>query len=283
MQGCAAQKLKLEENKDDNTMLWEISGNGLKKPSYLYGTFHLMCKDDILISEQLKKAMQASDEVYFEMDLDDPTSLLGGVFFMNMKDGITLKDLYSEEDYQRLETYFNDSLGMPMIAFQKMKPMMLQAMLYPKMLSCSGSSSGVEMELLKIAAEYKKEVKGFETIQQQSSFFDSIPYDVQAKELLKSIDSVYAWGDEFEKMLSVYKEQKLMEIENLFTDSEITVGENKSILLDNRNIDWVKQMKVIMKKNGIFAAVGAGHLPGDMGVIQLLKNEGYTLRPILNN
>lgn len=281
IKGCTAQSLKLAENKDENTLLWEISGNGMKKPSYLYGTFHLMCKQDILISEQLKKAMQFADEIYFEMDLDDPSNLLGGMFFMNMSDGKTLKDLYTEEEYAKIENYFQDSLGMPLFALQKMKPMMLQAMLYPKMLNCK-DNSGVEMELLKLATEYKKEVKGFETIQQQSSFFDSIPYDVQAKELLRSIDSVYNWNDEFEKLITVYKEQRLSDMESLFEESEVTSGENKEHLLDNRNLDWVNQMKEIFKKKSIFAAVGAGHLPGDMGVIELLRKEGYTLRPIQN-
>ena len=55
-------------NKDDNSLLWQVSGNGLQQPSYLFGTFHLMCKDDIQFSEQLKAAVGRVDKVYMEMD-----------------------------------------------------------------------------------------------------------------------------------------------------------------------------------------------------------------------
>ena len=86
LQNCKAQSiLKLPVNKDNNTLLWEISGKDLKKPSYLFGTFHILCKDDIQFSENLQTALKASQQVYFEMDLDDPKNTLGGMFFMNMK------------------------------------------------------------------------------------------------------------------------------------------------------------------------------------------------------
>jgi uncharacterized protein len=97
-ESCVAQKApKLTESKDNNTLLWEISGKGLKQPSYMFGTFHVMCKDDIKFSKNLQTALSASKEVYFEMDLDDPTNTMGAMFFMNMKNK-TLKELYTEKE-----------------------------------------------------------------------------------------------------------------------------------------------------------------------------------------
>ena len=55
LQSCKAQSIQLPLNPDDNSLLWEISGNGLKKPSYLFGTFHILCKQDVHFSETLKK------------------------------------------------------------------------------------------------------------------------------------------------------------------------------------------------------------------------------------
>ena len=83
-------------------------------------------------------------------------------------------------------------------------------------------------------------------------------------------------------MLNVYKSQHLNEIENLFTKSELGLEEHQDILLDNRNKNWVGQLKNIMKTNAVFIAVGAGHLVGKMGLIELLRKEGYTLKPLLN-
>ena len=202
---CNAQNqpLKLETNKDDNTLLWEITGNGLQRPSYLFGTFHLMCKDDIHLSESLRKAIKATDEMYLEMDMDDPSILLGGMMLMNMKEGKKLKDLYTKEEYNKVESFFSDSLGTPIGMMQGMKPMFLESLLYPKMMACK-SLSGLEEELMKLAKDAKKEIKGLETMEFQASVFDSIPYTEQAKDLLKTIDSLPQYRRYFDTMLTVY-------------------------------------------------------------------------------
>jgi uncharacterized protein len=102
LQNCSAQKsVLMDTSTNDNTLLWEVSGNGLEKPSYLFGTFHIMCKDDITFSKNLKTALKSTKEVFFEMDLDDAANTLGGIFFMNMKD-TTLKDLYTEAEYEKV-------------------------------------------------------------------------------------------------------------------------------------------------------------------------------------
>jgi len=280
---CNAQtkQSKLRPNADNNSLLWEVSGKGLKKSSYIFGTFHMMCKDDIHFSDQLKTAVSNADVVYLEMDMDDPSIMLSGLLMMNMKNGKKLQDLYTKEEYEKVETFFKDTLHMPIGLLQSTKPFFLAAMLYPKMLPCK-AMSGVEEELMKIAKQQKKEIRGLETIEFQSSVFDSIPYEEQAKELLKSIDSLQAYQNYFDTMISVYKTQRLSDIENLFKDSEFGMEDHQDILLNNRNKNWVTQLKTLMQKESVFAGVGAGHLVGTKGLISLLKKEGYTVRPILN-
>ena len=283
LQSCQSQPVpKLNSSKTDNTLLWEISGKGLTKPSYLFGTFHMMCKDDIHFSQSLQTALDYSGEVYFEMDLDDPSNTLGALLFMNMKDGKTLRDLYTTDEFNRLEKFFSDSLRTSLKTFQKMKPSMLEAFLYPKMMPCK-NLSGVEQELLKSAAKQKKEIKGFETIAFQASVFDSIPYATQAKSLLSSIDSINQYKLYFDTMVHVYQSQQIDKIEAMFNKPEFGLQDGMELLLDKRNIDWVNQLKTILPKQNIFMAVGAGHLVGKKGLIELLRKEGYTLRPLDNN
>lgn len=282
LSGCNAQKPPVKTQKNNNTLLWQVSGNDLKKPSYIFGTFHLLCKDDIKFSEQLKNSLTNADEVYMEMDMDDPSTMLSGLLYMNMKNGKKLKDLYTPDEYKKVEGYFTDSLGMPMMLFQNIKPYFLVAMLYPKMMNCK-TASGVEEELMKLAKENKKEIKGLETMQFQASVFDSIPYEWQAKELLKNIDSFSVYKKEFDTMVLEYKHQQLSSMEKLLAKSE--VGSDKKyedILLTKRNINWVDQLKTIMQKESVFVAVGAGHLVGEMGLLNLLRKEGYTVEPLLN-
>ncbi len=279
---CDAQKTApLELSKSDNTLLWQVSGNGLKKPSYIFGTFHLLCPDDIHFSDQLKTAMQRSDTVYMELKMDDPSTMLGGMMYMTMKDGKTLKDFYTESEYEKLNNYFKDSLKMPLAMFQKMKPYFLVSLFYPKMMDCR-SPSGVEMELVKLSKEYKKEIKGLETIMFQASVFDSIPYEWQARELIKNIDSLDVMKKEFNRLVSVYKEQKLDSVAILTTESEFSEEKYGKILLSDRNKNWAGQLDQIMKNTSVFVAVGAGHLPGREGLIELLRKKGYKVEPLKN-
>lgn len=280
---CNAQKESgLIVNKNENTLLWEVSGNGLKKPSYLFGTFHLMCKEDIHFSDQMKTAIKKSDRIYMEMDMDDPTVLLSGMLYMNMKDGKKLEDLYTKEEYSRLQLYFKDSLKMPLMMFQKAKPYFLMALFYPRMMNCK-TPTGVEQEIIAIAKVEKKEIDGLETMQFQASVFDSIPYDVQAKELMKNIDSFAVNKKEFEKMLRIYKNQQLDSMQSAMDFSDLGGEKFEDILLKNRNINWVKQLKDnIMSKESVFVAVGAGHLSGKYGLIALLREAGYKVRPLQN-
>ena len=280
---CNAQpgSANLKTNADDNTLLWEISGNGLAAPSYLFGTFHLLCKEDIRFSNSLKQAVANASEIYLEMDMDDPATLFGGLMLMNMKGNKKLKDLYAEDEYKRVVDYFKDSLQTSIGLFQNMKPYFLVAMLYPKMMPCK-SISGVDDEIMKLAKENKKEIKGLETMAFQASIFDSIPYETQAKELLKAIDSMDRSRVYFDSMVVAYKNQRMNELEILLTNDEFGMEDNQDILLDNRNKNWVEQLKLIMKKEPVFTAVGTGHLIGKKGLIALLRKEGYTVRPLEN-
>src|SRR6187399_120125 len=173
--GFSNAQAKLKTNADENTLLWEISGKGLASPSYLFGTFHMLCKEDIKFSNPLIQAVTNSHEIYLEMDMDDPATLFGGLMLMNMKGGKKLKDLFTADEYKRVSDYFKDSMQTSIGLFQTMKPYFLVAMLYPKMMPCN-SISGIEEEIMRLAKEKEKEIKGLETMAFQASLFDSIPY-----------------------------------------------------------------------------------------------------------
>jgi uncharacterized protein YbaP (TraB family) len=239
-----------------------------------------MCSDDISLSVNALQAIKKVDEIYFEIDLDDLSNTLAALQFMTMKNDTILSDLYSPLEYKRIESYFKDSLGMPMAIMKKIKPLLLQALLYPKMLACK--TSGVEEAVMKVAKVYKKEIKGLETLAFQSSVFDGIPYRQQAKELLKGVDSLGEIKKEFDSLIKIYKTQKMADIERTISSTEFGTAVNKLQLLDNRNKNWVRLLKPVLENNSLFIAVGAGHLAGTKGLINLLKQEGYILKPVQN-
>ena len=200
---------------------------------------------------------------------------------MNMKDGKKLKELFTADDYKKISNYFKDSLQTPIGLFQSIKPYFLIAMLYPKMLPCS-AVSGIDEEIMKLAKENDKEIKGLETMAFQASVFDSIPYAKQAAELLEAIDSMDKSKKYFALMIAAYKNQQLNLIEKLMNEPGLGMEDNQDVLLDDRNKNWVGQLKTIMKNEPVFIAIGAGHLIGEKGLIKLLRNEGYTVRALEN-
>ncbi|MGO8056068.1 TraB/GumN family protein, partial [Rhizobium leguminosarum] len=85
--------------------LWQISGNGLKQPSYLFGTMHILCAEDAKLSESLKEVIRKTAKVYFEVDMDNLPEMMGAMKYMRMNDGIKISDLLTKEEYTRLETF----------------------------------------------------------------------------------------------------------------------------------------------------------------------------------
>ena len=87
---------------------------------------------------------------------------------------------------------------------------------------------------------------------------------------------------EFAEMMEAYNNQDLEKLDAFIKKGEDGLGQYENILLYNRNKNWVKKLKPIMSERSVTIAVGAGHLPGDKGLIDLLRKEGYTVKPVMN-
>jgi uncharacterized protein len=270
--------------KDNKTLLWEITGNDLQKPVYIYGTMHLLCAKDALLSNNLKQIVQNVDEIYFEIDMDDISELLTGFKEGKMKHDTTLADLYSSGEYQRIKDFFDHhGMGMELQMLNRMQPMLISALVYQAILPCE-QADGIELSIMQFAHQYKKEIKGLETAAFQASVLDNIPYAAQAKELLYSIDSAQSTKSETEEMIKLYKEQDLDKLLDYSLKTEAgTTTEIQDIMINKRNKNWVKQLPGITKNKSILIAVGAGHLGGESGLLNLLKEKGYKLRPLENS
>ena len=94
----------------ENALLWSVSGNGLSSPSYLYGTIHMICKDDFQISSTLKDKFESSKNIYLEIDMDDPNMMMKTAMLSIMKDH-SLKDIMNEKDYNELSGLCEGFIG----------------------------------------------------------------------------------------------------------------------------------------------------------------------------
>ena len=275
-----------EKNKTKfNTLLWQISGNGLQHPSYLFGTIHMICSEDALLSDSLKAAIESSDAVYFEVDMDNLLEMIGVMRKMKMRNDTTLADLLDKEDYEKVKKYFEDKETLlPFSVLETYKPLLAASMLMEGSTECE-SPEAMEEVIMKEAKRHSKNVKGLETMAFQMSIFDTIPYKMQAMQLLKYVDDAGKTdtnNNEYDKLMRAYKEQDLSKLEELTKTTDMGIANFTDILLYNRNRNWVEKLKTIMPDHPVVVAVGAGHLPGDSGVINLLRKAGYTVKPIPN-
>ena len=269
----------------NNTLLWRISGKNLTKPSYLFGTIHLLCANDIDLSETLKKAINETDKVYLELDMDNLFEMMQAVQKMKMRNDTTLSDLLSDSDYKKVKAFFASKSSMiPFSILETYKPMLAASMIMQTSTECDNAVS-MEQIIMQEAKENKKEIKGMETMAYQLSIFDSIPYEIQAKQLLAFIsdnDTEDRASKEYDEMASAYRSQDLSKLEALINKEEFGIGNFADLLLYNRNKNWVITMDKIFANNSAVIAVGAGHLPGEKGVINLLKKAGYKVEPMEN-
>ena len=277
-----------EPSENENSLLWEISGNGLKANSWLFGTIHMIPEDDFFLTEPIENAFQESEKVVFEIDTDDMfnlTSQFSLIMKSFMNGGVKLKDLLSEEDYKLVKNHF-DEKGLPLMLFGRVKPMILTIFASEDL---ANPTKGMDMKSIKsyelvfaeMAKKDKTPVDGLETVQYQMSMFDSIPYKDQADMLVQTIKGEKVAEDNFDEMVELYKNQDLMGLHKLIAaGGDDFMAKYDEILLNNRNRNWIEPMKEHMDKQTTFFAVGAGHLPGRDGVISLLRQEGYKVFPV---
>ena len=269
----------------NNTLLWRISGKNISRPSYLFGTIHLLCANDIEISENLKSAIRETDKVYLELDMDNLFEMMQAVQKMKMRNDTTLSDLLSEKDYQKVKTFFaSRSSLIPFSILETYKPMLAASMIMQSATDCDNAVS-MEQLIMQQAKREDKEIKGMETMTYQLSIFDSIPYELQAKQLLAFIEdnsTEEKASKEYDEMASAYRNQELSKLEDLIKKEEFGIGNFTDLLLYNRNYNWITTMQKIFNSNSAVIAVGAGHLPGEKGVINLLRRAGYTVEPMEN-
>jgi len=282
---CAQKTPKKDEPAPGNSLLWKVEGNGLEKPSWLFGTIHMLCKDDAVLSDNMRQVINDCDVVYMEMDLDNLFEMMGAFSKMKMTGDTTLRDLLTEKEYNKVKSYFEEkSTMLPFSVLETYKPMMASSLLSEGELPCEGAIS-MEQIIMAAAKEKGKKIKGLETMAQQAGFLDSIPYKYQAAELVKYIDS--AGTDQgqntlMSQLFDAYRNQDLKKLEDLMMDGDAGMSSFSDILLYRRNANWVVKLKTLMTEKSLLVAVGAGHLPGDKGVINLLRKAGYKVTPVEN-
>ncbi|WP_027003543.1 TraB/GumN family protein [Hugenholtzia roseola] len=273
-------------------LLWEITGKGLTKPSYLYGTMHVSDARAYTHIEKISPYLNTCEVLAGEMDLDiDPNASAAAMMpKMFIKGDTTLKALLDSAQYQEVKTALQAKMPMMVAMMDKIQPIFLVVFLSDaanaKKTASADSSSRppLDLYLQRKAKEEGKEVIGLETLGEQLDAFTSISLQEQAKLLVESVEGLKNAQENggkdptIEKMLDWYAEENLDELQKIATQSS-SLQLNENLLL-KRNYLMAERIAPKIAEKTHFIAIGAAHLGGEEGVIALLKKEGFEVKPI---
>jgi len=158
----------------------------------------------------------------------------------------------------------------------RMKPILIGSFIG---LPEGGTSNSIDMELFNFAKKEKKQILGLETAAEQMESLNQLSNEEQGKYLEKAIIGFSSQGNEMKEMLKIYMEQKGEALVEKIEDSDASGSFNKE-LVTKRNHRLTERAIPDFEKSSVFMAVGAAHLPGNEGVIEILRSKGFKVTPL---
>lgn len=260
----------------NNSLLWKVEGENIQT-SYLYGTIHLLPQDAFEIKEKVKEAFNSSGQIVLELDMDDPSMQMKMMQHASMKDGMTLDQVFSEEEYTVVSDAVKQQMGVGLEMLNTMKPFVISSMLIGTLIE--GTPASYEMTFVQMAQAKELEIIGLETVEDQMAVFDKIPYEEQAKDVVEMVQNKEEVRQEFAEMVEAYAQEDIDGLYDLIEEYADTESEMEELIV-KRNQRWIPLIGNLAREKASFFGVGAGHLGGKYGVINLLREAGYRVTPI---
>lgn len=270
-------------------ILWEVSGNGLEKPSYIMGTHHFAPVSILDSIPEFNKAITGCDVIYGEMeesDMNSPQAQQKMVMAAMAPADSMLNMIYTPEQFDSIDTvikkYTAGQASLQQMSMLKPAMIGIQLTLLQTMKAFPDFNPQQQLDITvqQKGKELGKPLNGFETTDFQVGILFGKPISRQAKDLLKMVandDKMYEYSH---KLADAYMSQNLDLLLEIMSDPETGSDEDDmNRLVYSRNAAWRDTLVKLMPDKSVFVCVGAGHLPGDKGLLNLLRQEGYNVKP----
>lgn len=258
----------------ENSLLWEISGNGLEKPSYVFGTIHMICAEDYIMTEKIENTLKNVDAYYAEINFGDANNT--AVLQQAMMSDIPLSKRLEPAKYEELKSLLKEVVNLDIAQFENLTDAAIVSIITFKSFPCTDFKM-YEMELLQTATTTEKKLGGLETVEQQLEIMSNSLGTNAAIEMLNTFKN--EGFSTTKEMVSLYKKQDINGLYNFIKKSSYMTDEVYNEMLTKRNHNWINNMPALMKNESVFFAVGAAHLGGNQGILKLLKELGYNVTP----
>jgi len=268
------------------SLLWKISGNGLRHSSYLYGTMHVQDRIAHQLGDSVLPAFHTAQIIGLEViDMEAPENVILIMKSAMMTDH-KLSDFLSPDEMELLRIKLDQQLPALNMMIENIKPFYAYAMLSEEFLAMD-KEDVLDLYFEKLGIAEKKEIWGIETLEEHLSCINRIPLGEQIKMLkdyLKVSGIIESSGDEMDEklMMRLYQEQNIEKLYELYQASKPSTAFHQALIVD-RNIRMNKRLQEAMEDKKIFLAVGALHLAGGQGLIALLRQQGYTVEPVISS
>lgn len=271
-------------------LLWKITGPNVKTTSYLLGSHHLAPASMIDSIQGLRQAIESADAVYGEVEKSelDPMKQQQKLMEYAMAPAdSTLNKVLTPEQFARLDSIMAIYMGMPDLASQlsQFKPNLvstqLAVLMSLKAFPTFDPTNVFDVAVMGLGEEKGKPINGFETIEEQLQVLFGSPIADQAEDLMETVDKDQEMIQYALELGQAFERQDLEKVNQLMTNSECGMSEkSRKALITDRNHNWANKLQMLLPMRNLFIVVGSGHLLGDEGLIQLLRNLGYTVEPV---
>lgn len=269
------------QNTNNNSLCWKVTGPGLSQPSYVFGTIHLIAKKDFFLSKATEAAFKTCKTLALEVDLniDKETKKEVGKSAI-LPAGKSIADYCTADELKTINSFMSDTVkisGLKIKLYSRLKPIYLQSILLKEQLK---GDKSYEETFAKMAKKNNMNQVGLEALDLQMKILDTIPVETQIKDMVSSIKEGKASIRNFNEMILVYKTQNIHKLHELTLSEDSGINNFEDVFLNNRNESWIPVIENLMKKQPTFIAVGAAHLGGEKGVLNLLRLKGYSVDPV---
>jgi len=261
---------------EKKSLLWEVKTKEGKTCSYLFGTIHAINENQFYFPKKLEKIASKCDAICLEIANVSTSAPAIDKLMMTDK---SLQDLFTKSQMDSIHYWADRFLLMKPNQFDenfgKAKPFLLLQFILK--FSLPENIKSYELVFEENAKKNNQELIGFETVDFQLSLFDNMSLEDQVKMVMESLREEKTSKDKFLELQKVYLDQDLDRLYNLTKEESTPL--NRSFLED-RNIDWIPKIEKMTQDKVVFIAVGAAHLGGKEGVIELLIKNGFQVTPI---
>lgn len=279
-------------------LLYKISHKDLSRPSYIVGTYHLAPASFVDSIPGARAALDAVDVVCGEVVMSEMESKANEKKVkdaMMLPDGKSLADVLTADEMQRLNDYMSEIMGMnlenPILKSQmgKMTPMaistQLQLVQYMKNTPNFNPLKLIDAYFQKAAKKAGKRVAGLETVDFQiNTLYLGTSIERQKEQLFCMVDNSEYYALQMKELSAAYFAQDIQALWDL-TEEKLgnscdSTPEEDMALIYGRNAAWAEQIPVMIAENPTLFVVGAAHLPGEQGLLELLRAKGYTIEAV---